>query len=328
MIEVINGGIYTTIQDYPGRVGYWHVGIPPSGPMDSFAFRIANRLIGNSEKDAGLEITGIGPTLKFHKDMTIVLTGAKLINNMDGKEVSWWKPFNVKKGSKLTLGGVDGQGFRTYMAVRGGFDVAEYLGSKSTFPHGSFGGYEGRNLKKGDMLKINNHNGQNKMFKVKQNLNFSVEANYTDEWEIGVLEGPHSAPDFFTRDYMEEFYNTEWKVNHNSNRLGYRLEGDSAPKFSREGGGEGGSHPSNMYDYPYSIGMINVSGDTPIILTVDGPSLGGFISIVTVVKAELWKVGQAKPGDTIRFKKITVKEALELEEWQNKMIKGIQFEEV
>lgn len=328
MIEVINGGLYTTIQDYPGRIGYWHIGIPPSGPMDSFAFRIANRLIGNSEKEAGIEITGIGPTLKFHGDAVIVLTGAKLVSNMDGEEVPWWKPFHVKKGSKLTLGPVEGEGFRSYLAIKGGFDVPEYLGSKATFPHGSFGGYEGRILKKGDTLKINEYKGNNETFKVKQSLNFNVETQYTNEWEIGVLEGPHSAPDFFTDDYMETFYNTEWKVNYNSNRLGYRLDGDAPPEFSRESGGEGGSHPSNMYDYPYSIGMINVSGNIPIILTADGPSLGGFISIATVVKAELWKVGQAKPHDTIKFKKITLQEALDLEEWQNKMIMGIQPENI
>ena len=328
MIEVINGGLYTTIQDYPGRIGYWHIGIPPSGPMDSFAFRIANRLVGNSEKEAGLEITGMGPTLKFHEDAVVVVGGAKLVSNIDGQEVPWWKPFQVKKGSKLTLGAVGAQGFRAYLAIRGGFDAPEYLGSKATFPHGNFGGYEGRPLKKGDTLRFNKSKNMNIELKVRQNLNFNVETNYTNNWEIGVLEGPHSAPDFFTDDYMEEFYNTKWKVNYNSNRLGYRLDGDGAPEFSRESGGEGGSHPSNMYDYPYSIGMINVSGNTPIILTADGPSLGGFISIATVVKAELWKVGQAKPNDTIMFKKITVEEALDLERWQNKMIMGIQPEDI
>lgn len=323
MIEVVNGGLYTTIQDYPGRIGYWHVGIPPSGPMDSFAFRIANRLIGNSENEAGLEITGMGPTLKFNEDSVVVLTGATLIGNIDGKEVPWWTPFHIKKGSKLTLGPVKGEGFRSYLAIKGGFDVPEYLGSKATFAHGNFGGHEGRNLKKGDILKINSSEKQIETFNLKQNLNLTIEPRYTDEWEIGVVEGPHSAPDFFTRDYMKTFYSTKWKVNYNSNRLGYRLEGDSTPEFSRTSGGEGGSHPSNMYDYPYSVGMINVSGNTPIILTVDGPSLGGFISIVSIVKAELWKVGQAKPNDTIIFKKINLKEALELEKWQNQVIKDI-----
>lgn len=324
IIEVIKGGLYTTIQDYPGRVGYWHVGIPPSGPMDSVAFRIANKLVGNSEKEVGLEITGMGPTLKFHQEAIVVLTGAELVGNIDGQEIPWCEPFHVEKGSTLTLGPVKGGGFRSYLAIRGGFDVPEYLGSKATFPHGSFGGHEGRNLKKGDTLRINEYEKSNQSFKVKQSFKFNLEPEYTNEWEIGVLEGPHSSPDFFTEDYLENFYNTEWKVNYNSNRLGYRLDGDMPPEFAREDGGEGGRHPSNMYDYPYSIGMINMSGNTPIILTADGPSLGGFISIVTVAKAELWKIGQAKPNDTMRFKKITIEEALELEKWQNKMITGIQ----
>lgn len=327
MIEILYGGLYTTIQDYPGRIGYWHIGVPPSGPMDSFAFRIANKLVGNTEKEAGLEITGMGPTLKFLEDAVVVLTGAKLVSNLDGEEIPWMKPFRVIKGNKLTLGTVEGGGFRSYMAIKGGFDVPSYLGSKSTFPHGGFGGFEGRIIKKGDVLKVNKCIEEKNAFHVKQSLNFNIQTFYTNEWEIGVLEGPHSAPDFFTEDYLKTFFDTKWKVNLNANRLGYRLDGDTTPDFAREDGGEGGSHPSNINDYPYSVGMINVSGDTPIILTVDGPSLGGFISIATVVRAELWKVGQAKPHDTIKFKKITLEEALELEKWQNDMIAGIKPQE-
>lgn len=331
MIEVIKGGLYTTVQDYPGRVGYWHVGIPPSGPMDPFALRIANKLLGNTEGAAGLEITGMGPTLKFHEEAVIVLTGAELISNLDEEPVPWWKPFRVKKNSVLTFNFVKGEGFRSYLAIKGGLDVPEYLGSKASFPHGGFGGYEGRKLEKGDRLDWNSSEESIETFNINQNLDLNIKPNYTSNWEIGVIEGPHSAPDFFTEDYMEIFYNTNWKVRSDSNRLGYRLEsedGKGIPEFARKSGGEGGSHPSNMYDYPYSIGMINFSGDTPIILSVDGPSLGGFISIVGIVKAELWKVGQAKPNDTIRFKKITLDEALELERWQNNVISDIQPQEV
>ncbi|MBV1759052.1 MAG: biotin-dependent carboxyltransferase family protein [Dethiosulfatibacter sp.] len=323
MIEVLSGGLYTTIQDYPGRIGYWHIGVPPSGPMDSVSFRIANRLVGNTEKEAGMEITAMGPTLRFLQDAVVVLTGAKLASNLDGEEIPWMKPFKVTKGSKLTLGVVQGGGFRSYLAIKGGFDVPLYLGSKSTFPHGGFGGHEGRTIKKGDVLKVKEFIGEINTLRVEQSLNFNMQTMYTSQWEIGVIEGPHSAPDFFTEEYLKIFFDTKWMVNLNANRLGYRLDGDTPPEFSREDGGEGGSHPSNINDYPYSVGMINVSGDTPIILTVDGPSLGGFISIATVVKAELWKVGQAKPHDTIKFKKITLEEALELEKWQNDMIAGI-----
>ncbi len=323
MIEVIKGGLCTTIQDYPGRIGYWDVGIPPSGPMDSLAFRIANKLVGNEEGVAGLELTGVGPTVKFHTDTIVALTGAKLIGQIEGTEIPWGKAFYVKSGSVMKLGAVKGDGFRSYLAVRGGFDVPEYLGSKSTFAFGGFGGFEGRIIKEGDLLRINKSTQVIKGFPVKQHLHISLETQYSKEWEIGVLPGPHGAPDFFTNAHVEMFYNTDWKVNYNSNRLGYRLEG-ATPEFARKDGGEGGKHPSNMYDYTYSIGTINFSGNTPVILTADGPSLGGFISFATVATGELWKVGQAKPNDIIRFKKITLKEALEIQRWQNNIIESIQ----
>ena len=324
MIEVIKGGLYTTVQDYPGRVGYWHIGVPPSGPMDSFAFRIANRLVGNSKTEAGIEITGAGPTLKFEEDAVIACAGAVLSGEVEGQEIPWWEPFYVSKGSTITFNAVKGKGFRSYLAIRGGIDIPEYLGSKSTFAHGNFGGYEGRILKEGDTLKIGELKEENSSLKVQKNIKLSIVPEYTNEWEVGFLEGPHSSPDFFTEDFMKVFYDTEWKVSPNSNRLGYRLEGDVVPGFAREDGGEGGSHPSNMYDYPYSIGMVNMSGNTPIILTADGPSLGGFISIGAIAQSEMWKIGQAQPNDIIKFKKITIEEALSLEKWQNQIINSIQ----
>ena len=139
MIEVINAGLYTTVQDYPGRVGYWNVGIPPSGPMDSLAFRIANRLLGNKDGEAGLEITAIGPELRFRDDATIALTGAKLQGTINGREVPWWEILYVEKGSVLSLRAMQGHGLRAYLAIGGGINVPDYLGSKSTFPKGGFG---------------------------------------------------------------------------------------------------------------------------------------------------------------------------------------------
>ena len=119
-------------------------------------------------------------------------------------------------------------------------------------------------------------------------------------WEIGVLYGPHGAPDFFTTDSINQFFATEWQVHYNSNRLGVRLVGPK-PSWTRTDGGEAGLHPSNIHDCEYAIGSINFTGDMPVILTHDGPSLGGFVCPVTIAKAELWKVGQVKPGDKIRF---------------------------
>lgn len=307
MIEVINGGLFTTVQDYPGRVGYWNIGIPPSGPMDALAFRIANRLVGNEDREAGLEITVMGPKFKFVYDTTVAFTGARLKGTINGKEVPWWEAFLVEKGSILSLGAVQGFGCRSYMAVGGGIDVPDYLGSKSTFPKGCFGGHQGRPLKKGDSIRLVTGTS----YRVgKRKLDFTRIPRYSTEWEVGVIPGPHTAPDFFTPADVEMFYSTRWRVHYNSNRLGYRLEGPR-PQFSRKDGGEGGRHPSNAHDYAYAIGTINFTGDMPIILTVDGPSLGGFVSLATIVTSELWKIGQAKAHDYISFKKITVKEAIE-----------------
>lgn len=309
MVEIIDGGLGLTIQDYPGRIGYWNIGIPPSGPMDSFAFRVTNRISGNVDGDAGLEITGIGPTLLFHDEAVITYGGALCNATMDGEKIPWWTPVKVPKGAKVKTGRIAGGGFRAYLAIQGGIDVPEYLGSRATFAYGKFGGVEGRPLKKGDMLDIfSNAPIKNR----KTPFNLSCMPEYGSEWQIGVLPGPHSCPDFFTEEFADVFYSSQYRVNYNANRLGIRLEGPK-PTFSRADGGEGGRHPSNMHDYPYSIGTINFSGDTPIILGVDGPSLGGFISFCTVPTAELWKVGQVKPGDAIRFKKMTLGEAVELQ---------------
>ena len=319
MINVLNGGFYTTIQDYPGRVGYWNVGIPPSGPMDPLAFRIANRLVGNGDQDAGLEITVIGPKLEFLCDAVICLTGGKIRADMNGKEVPWWEPFYVRKGSVLNTGVLEGDGCRTYLAVEGGINASEYLGSKATFPKGGFGGHEGRPLQKGDKLRTNkkpvapNH---------KHTLDARHIPRYGKEWEVNTLLGPHADPDYFTKEAVEMFYATSWRVHQNSNRLGYRLEGPK-PEFARKDGGEGGRHPSNLHDYAYAIGTVNFTGDMPVILTVDGPSLGGFVSLATIVTADLWKIGQAKPHDHIRFNRISVEEAIEKWAQQEKMLEEI-----
>jgi len=306
MIEVMNGGFYTTIQDYPGRVGYWNVGVPPSGPMDALAFRIANRLVGNGDREAGLETTIMGPKLRFGCDAMIAFTGAKLKGKLNDREVPWWESLYVEKGSVLSFGKVEGPGCRSYMAVAGGIDVPDFLGSKATFPKGGFGGYEGRPLAKGDTLDLNRTDSEASPKRKLESANIPL---YTTEWEVGAIPGPHADPDFFTTADVEMFYSTKWRVHRNANRLGYRLEGPR-PQFARKDGGEGGRHPSNIHDCAYAIGTVNFTGDMPVILTVDGPSLGGFVSLATIATSELWKIGQAKPHNHIRFTRMTVEEAI------------------
>ncbi|WP_120511481.1 urea carboxylase [Photobacterium salinisoli] len=323
--EVVKPGTYTTVQDYPGRVGYWNIGVPPSGPMDDYAFRLANRIVGNHNDAAGLEATLIGPTLKFHKDAVVALTGALTEATLDDQPVEFWKPITVKAGQVLAVGKAV-KGCRTYLAVRGGFDVPVYLGSRSTFALGQFGGHGGRPLRPGDMLGISQL--ELPACTTPGPTHDPVPADpdlipdYPDHWEIGVLYGPHGAPDFFSENAIEKFFRQDWEVHYNSNRLGIRLNGPK-PEFTREDGGEAGLHPSNIHDCEYAIGSINFTGDMPVILTKDGPSLGGFVCPVTIAKAELWKVGQVKPGDTIRFVPLDYDTAVKLSERQELAVKSL-----
>jgi len=322
VVEVLEAGTYTTIQDYPGRVGYWDIGVPPSGPMDHWAFRIANRMVGNHVAAAAIEATVLGPTLRFHCDAVIALAGATTPATLDGSPVAFWKPHAVKAGQTLRVGKVQ-SGCRTYLAVRNGFDVPDYLGSKSTFALGQFGGHAGRVLRGSDMLTVNNPALAASVTPapVSAPADWAPDAipQYGQTWEIGALYGPHGAPDFFTNESVETFFASEWQVHYNSNRLGVRLVGPK-PSWARSDGGEAGLHPSNIHDCEYAIGSVNFTGDMPVILTQDGPSLGGFVCLVTIAKAELWKVGQVKPGDKIRFIPISFDQALELERRQDALL--------
>lgn len=299
-IDVLEPGVQSSIQDYPGRVGYWNVGVPPSGPMDALAFRFGNRLLGNPDQAAGLELTVAGPTLRFNCDMVIALTGASMTAELDGEPVAFWCTQAVKAGSVLRLGSVPGNGCRTYLTVAGGFDVPDYLGSKATFTLGQFGGHAGRTLRVGDVLHLGaTPAGINS----DAALAPALIPQYQSHWEIGVLYGPHGAPDFFTNADIEMFFATDWEVHYNSSRTGVRLIGPK-PQWARTDGGEAGLHPSNIHDNAYAIGAVDFTGDMPVILGPDGPSLGGFVCPATIVQAELWKMGQLRPGNTVRFRRI------------------------
>jgi urea carboxylase len=320
-IDVLDPGTQTTIQDYPGRIGYWDIGVPPSGPMDHLAFRLANRLLGNPEGVAGLECTVLGPTLRFNIDTNICLTGAPMEATLDGTPVDFWTVLRVKAGSTLRLKAIRGNGYRTYLAVHGGFDVPNYLGSKATFTLGQFGGHCGRTLRTGDVLFVHPRRRTPPI----QTLPEILIPEYKSAWEIGVLYGPHGAPDFFTNQDIKTFFNTAWQIHYNSARTGVRLIGPR-PEWARRDGGEAGLHPSNIHDNAYAIGTVDFTGDMPVILGPDGPSLGGFVCPATIIQAELWKIGQLKPGDTVRFYCLSVEEALRRESEQDQVVFSLQYE--
>ncbi len=266
-VHVLSGGAATTVQDYPGRLGYWDVGVPPSGPMDALSLRLANRLLGNPESAAGLEITALGPTLLFNAPATVCLAGAELAATLDGAPMKGLSPFEVAAGQTLRLGRLTGAGLRAYLAVRGGFDVPEYLGSRSTFTLGGFGGHAGRALAAGDVLRLSQEPPSERP------LHVAAAPEITRSWTVRVLPGPHGAPDFFTPADIAMIGGVEWKVHYNSNRTGVRLVGPR-PEWARRDGGEAGLHPSNIHDNAYAVGAVDFTGDMPIILGPDGPSLG------------------------------------------------------
>ncbi len=293
VVEVIAPGAQSSLQELPGRLGLWHVGVPPSGPMDDYSFRHANRLVGNADGTAALELTVTGPTLRFHAPATIALSGAVMPMKLDGTTVAHNAPVAVAAGQTLSIGGVDGAGQRSYLAVSGGFAAPVVLGSRATFGLGQFGGHATGTLKAGQVL----HLARAEQEAVQPATD---PAPLSRHWDVGVLYGPHGAPDFFQPEDIETLFATDYEVHFNSARTGVRLIGP-APKWARSDGGEAGLHPSNLHDNAYAVGAVDFTGDMPIILGPDGPSLGGFVCPAVIARDELWKMGQFKPGDTIRF---------------------------
>ncbi|MDQ1071977.1 5-oxoprolinase/urea amidolyase family protein [Streptomyces canus] len=330
-IEVMAAGTLTTVQDWPGRTGYWQVGVPPCGPMDDRSFRLGNTALGNPQSAPGLECTLQGPSLRFTHATTVCVTGAPTPVAVDGKPVAQWEPVTVPAGGVLEVGTPAEHGLRTYVLFAGGLDVPAFLGSASTFTLGRFGGHGGRALRTGDVL----HGGRRAEGTPgaetpavgmplaetpaqatpvgetpaertpvgetpAEGTPVEDRPSYTSTWHIAAVEGPHAAPEFFTEDDIRDFYAADWKVHFNSARTGVRLVGPK-PRWARSDGGEAGLHPSNIHDTPYSVGAVDYTGDMPVLLGPDGPSLGGFVCPATVISTERWKLGQLRPGDTVRF---------------------------
>jgi len=319
VIDVVSPGTFTTIQDYPGRQHYWDIGVPPSGPFDARSFRIGNRLLGNDARCAGLEITLHGPTLIFNIATSIVITGAECQASINGDDIANWQIIHLNMGDKLTIGKMTNGGTRAYLLVAGGIQCPEYLGSRSTFTLGQFGGHVGRTLTAGDVLHLSSEVES----VVMQNSADDLIPTIHNQWQIKVIYGPHGAPDFFTDDDIQQFFSADWEIHYNSSRTGIRLIGPR-PEWARTDGGEAGLHASNIHDNAYAVGTIDFTGDMPVILGPDGPSLGGFVCPATVITADLWKIGQLKAGDTVRFIPVSIETAVELERAQNDEIQTLE----
>ena len=307
--SVVESGIQTTVQDYPGRRGMLAQGFFPAGPMDHFAHRAANLLVGNPDSAATLEITLGAFRLTLDGDAAVAVCGAEAPLAIDGEEAAIWESHEVPAGSEIALGIAPGPGFRLYLAVDGGFDVPPLFGSRATYTMGALGGFEGRPLHSGDGLPL----GEPGANGAGRRLRAAARPAYSREWEIRAMRGPQAAPDFLTEADMETLFSRKWPVDRNSNRTGVRLESHRF-EWARRSGGIAGGHPSNILDNSYPPGAININGDLPVILGPDGPTAGGFVVAATVVHADLWKIGQLRPvGDTVRFREISIDEAIEAE---------------
>ncbi len=311
MLEILKGGIEATVQDYPGRLGYWDIGIPPSGPLDDYSLRFANILAGNDPGAAALEVAAGLFSMKVRDDFVLAVTGADMQPKLNNDPVPLWESFLARRGDVLNLGIAKTTGFRTYIGVSGGIDVPVYLGSRSTFAAGGFGGYQGRVLKPADVLGVG-RSERTPPELVGRKVRASVVPKLTNTLEVEATVGPQAAPEFVPEEEVAAFFADAHKVDRNANRLGYRLSPRSW-KWARQDGGIAGKHPSNIIDNGYTVGSVNISGDQPIILMRDGPSAGGFICLCCVVTGAMWKVGQAAPGrDELKFKKVSYEEAIQL----------------
>lgn len=292
--KVISPGLFTTIQD-KGRYGYERQGVPISGAMDEFAFRVSNMLLDNPEDAPALEITLLGPSLEVLKDTVVAVTGAILTPLVNGKERPCWSSFPVRKGDTLTFTPVK-SGCRAYMAVPGGFEGDIVMGSASTYTRGNIGGLKGRRLEKGDIL-FQKEAPSGSFYRVKEEyIPF-----YSNEEEIRIVPGPQH--DYFSKEAFELFINSTYTITNESDRMGYRLDGPIIKAKERHDIITDGLLP----------GAVQIPGNgKPIIMLKDAQTTGGYAKIGTVISADLSKLAQLKPQDRIRFKAISLEEAHEL----------------
>lgn len=303
-IKVINPGLLTTIQDL-GRPGYFHLGIPVSGAMDRLAVRAANLLVGNDQGAAALETVFMGPELEFERDAVVAVTGAELPPLVDGDEKETWTSFKIQAGQVLSFDYLR-EGARAYIAVSGGITTDQYLGSRSTYAIGALGGYEGRALATGDMVPFGNDAGG----KPGRTVPKALRRMPGRPAELRVLPGLYWR--LITEEAGRNFFDDEWKVAPEADRMGVRFRGGRAMTFKERKQPFGaGSDPSNIVDGCYSYGSIQVPGGSePIVLHRDAVSGGGYFTLGAVVSADMDLIGQLQPHTPTHFVKVDMEQAL------------------
>lgn len=306
MIKVMSPGLQTTVQDN-GRIGYYEVGMPPSGAMDKYSLTVGNLLVGNDENAAALEITYMGPVLQFQEDAIIALTGGEIPPKINGQPVPMWETLSVKAGDELSFDFVK-QGARVYLAVAGGIDVPLIMGSRSTYTLCGIGGLEGRPLEQGDELNIGDQSKH--QVPVGTRVQSEFIPSFSKVNEIRVIVGLCSYR--LTEESKQRFFSIDWTVTTEANRVGYRFKGERLNFVEREQPFGAGSNPSNVVDLGYPIGSIQVpDGVEPIALLNDAVTGGGYATVGTIISTDLDKMAQIKTNEKVRFVAVDIEEALQ-----------------
>lgn len=294
VLEVEKPGLLSTVQDL-GRRAYQEFGMPVAGAVDEYALQVANILVGNAPSEAALELTLAGPVLKVLKGGLIAITGADLDPKLNGQQLPMWEAVKVSAGDTIALAWAR-SGCRSYLALAGGIDVPSVMGSKSTYIRGEIGGIGGRALKSGDLIRSGESPETLEHFRLRVPAGYIP--HYDPFWEVRVVPGPQD--DYFTERGLHTFFNNEYRVTGESDRMGCRLEG---PKIEHLAG-------ADIISDGIPPGAVQVPGDgRPIVMLADRQTTGGYAKIATVISADLWKIAQAKPGDRLRFQAVPVEEA-------------------
>lgn len=317
VIQVQEPGLFTTVQDL-GREGFGPLGVSASGAADAISLRLGNRLVGNAEGAAGLEMTLVGGTFLFPEGAVLALTGSEFGATLDGKPVEWWTALEAKPGQTLRLGPTR-SGARCYLCFRGGIEVRPFLGSASTHILSGLGGHEGRALRKGDELKIGAASGSTR----KRRLSARGLKEMKSRKVLRVTAGPQS--EWFAQSSQKIFYASAYRVAEESNRMGIRLEGAAIRAASGgawlEETGRNACPTGEMISEGVALGAIQVpEGGQPIILFVEQQTTGGYPKIANVISADLHSLGQLRPRDEIRFERVEWETARALLAEQEKLL--------
>ncbi|GAB6190674.1 5-oxoprolinase subunit C family protein [Desulfocastanea catecholica] len=308
LFKVISPGLFTTVQD-KGRFGYQKYGVPVNGVMDSFSAAIANILVGNGDDSAVLECTVIGPTLLCLDIAYVVVTGASMPIHLNGEEMESWRSFRVKVGDVLELGQVQ-SGCRSYLAVTGGIEVPLIMGSRSCYVGAGLGGLHGRALQKGDSIP----RGVGKMLDKPRRIPRELVPIYSEEIILRAIPGPQD--DYFDED-LDKFFNSEFHVSHEANRAGYRLNGPTIRQKP--------SKPVSIISESNVPGGVQIPPNGQPIILLTEQTVGGYTKIATIISSDLDLIGQAIPGNIIRFQRTDLETAYALKKGQKRIVDNLKI---